>query len=236
MSRRLCQPRVAVRVRPARVARLLGIAVPHATIESLFGRLGLAFSRAGDDYLVTPPSYRFDLAIEEDFVEEIARLYGFDAIPAVVSAQPSAMLPNAEAERPAIDLKRGLVARGWQEVITFGFVSSAWETTLFPTRDANAAPILVLNPLASHLDVMRTTLAGGLIDVLRTNLSRKQERLRLFEAGAATGALPRVTTSPSAWAVSPTGRRCPSNGDPKPGPSTSSTSRATSLAWWGRER
>ena len=80
-------------------------------------------------------------------------------------------------------IKRLLVARGWQEAITFSFVNSAWESTLFPARDARAAPIRVRNPIATHLDVMRTTLAGGLIDVLRTNLSRKQERLRVFEAG-----------------------------------------------------
>jgi phenylalanyl-tRNA synthetase beta chain len=76
-----CAP---IRVRTARVARLLGIALPPATIASLFDRLGFSFTRVGEDFLVTPPSYRFDLGIEEDFVEEIARLHGFDAIPAVL--------------------------------------------------------------------------------------------------------------------------------------------------------
>src|SRR5205823_590985 len=71
----------------------------------------------------------------------------------------------------------------WQEAITFSFVSSAWEAVLFPGRDANDAPIAVLNPIASHLDVMRTTLLGGLIDVLHTNLSRRQDRVRVFEVG-----------------------------------------------------
>jgi phenylalanyl-tRNA synthetase beta chain len=80
-------------------------------------------------------------------------------------------------------VKRRLVARGWQEAITFSFVSSAWESTLFPERDSQCAPIAVKNPLAAHLDVMRTTLAGGLLDVLRTNLARKHERVRVFEAG-----------------------------------------------------
>ena len=175
--------RTPIRVRPARVTRLLGIALSDATMAALFRALGFTFTHVGEEFLITPPSYRFDLAIEEDFVEEIARLYGFDAIPATVSAQPPAMLPQPEAIRPAIAVKRVLVARGWQEAITFSFVSSAWESTLFPARDATAAPIRVRNPIAAHLDVMRTTLAGGLIDVLRTNLSRKQERLRVFEAG-----------------------------------------------------
>jgi phenylalanyl-tRNA synthetase beta chain len=93
------------------------------------------------------------------------------------------MLPDAEAVRSAMAVKRRLVARGWQEAITFSFVSSAWESTLFPARDGRSAPIAVKNPIAAHLDVMRTTLAGGLLDVLRTNLARRHERIRVFEAG-----------------------------------------------------
>lgn len=175
--------RDAVRLRPARVARLLGIPIAPATIATLFGRLGLVFARDGDDFLVIPPSYRFDLALEEDFVEEIARLIGYDAIPAVPSAHVQSMLPDPEAALSASAIKRRLVARDWQEAITFSFVNSAWETALFPDRDAGAAPIAVLNPIASQLDVMRTTLAGSLIDVLRTNLARKQDRVRVFEVG-----------------------------------------------------
>jgi phenylalanyl-tRNA synthetase beta chain len=172
-----------VRVRPARVARLLGIDVPEATIAALFSRLGFAFKRAGDHLLVTPPSYRFDLAIEEDFVEEIARLHGYDAIPAIAAAHVQTMLRAPEDSVAPIIIKQRLVARDWQEVITFSFVSSSWEAVLFPRTDERAPPVAVLNPIASHLDVMRTTLAGGLIDVLCTNLARKQDRVRVFEAG-----------------------------------------------------
>ena len=175
-----CAP---IRVRTARVTRLLGVAVPATTIAALFDRLGFSFERIGEDFLVTPPSYRFDLGIEEDFVEEIARLHGFDAIPAMPSRHAQTMLPDVEAVRPAIAVKQRLVARGWQEAITFSFVSSAWESALFPARDNRSAPIAVKNPIAAHLDVMRTTLAGGLLDVLRTNLARKHERVRVFEAG-----------------------------------------------------
>ncbi len=175
--------RDAVRVRPARVARLLGLAVPEGTIANLFDRLGLAYTRTGGDFLVTPPTFRFDLAIEEDFVEEIARLVGYDAIPATPSAHVQAMLPDRETEVSLATLKRRLVARDWQEAITFSFVSSSWEPALYPDREATAAPIAVLNPIASHLDVMRTTLAGGLLEVLRTNLARKHDRVRIFEVG-----------------------------------------------------
>ena len=172
-----------VRVRPTRVARLLGIEISDATIAALFGRLGFDFVRAGDHFLVTPPSYRFDLAIEEDFVEEIARLNGYDTIPAVAAAHVQTMLRAPEDSVAPIRVNHRLVARGWQEVITFSFVSSEWEATLFPPNANRAPPVAVLNPIASHLDVMRTTLAGGLIDVLRTNLARKQDRVRVFESG-----------------------------------------------------
>jgi len=172
-----------VRLRPGRVARLLGISVADAEIASVFQRLGLAFERAGDDFLVTPPSHRFDIAIEEDLVEEIARLHGFDGIPAVASAHLQSMLAAPETSIPTIAIKKLLVARGWQEVITFSFVSSASEATLAPPHAGRPAPLVVLNPIASNLDVMRTTLAGGLIEVLRTNLARRQDRVRIFEAG-----------------------------------------------------
>jgi len=172
-----------VRVRPTRVARLLGVTVDAATIATLFERLGFAFARAGDDFVVTPPTARFDLAIEEDFVEEIARLFGYDAIPARPAAHVQAMLPDPEAKQDAFALERRLAARDWQETITFGFVSSEVEAVLFPQRGEREAPISVLNPLAAHLDVMRTTLAGGLLEVLRTNLARKHERVRIFEVG-----------------------------------------------------
>jgi phenylalanyl-tRNA synthetase beta chain len=175
--------REAVRVRTARVARLLGIAVPADRIAVHLDRLECTYTRAGDDFSVTPPSYRFDLAIEEDFVEEVARLHGYDAIPAVAAAHVQPMRPNPEAVRPAGAIKRLLVDRGWQEAVTFSFVSSSWEAKLFPARDAGAAPIRIENPIAAHLDVMRTTLMGGLLDVLRNNLARKLERIRIFETG-----------------------------------------------------
>jgi phenylalanyl-tRNA synthetase beta chain len=172
-----------VRVRVARVTRLLGVAIPAADIARIFTRLGFAFIREGDDFVVTPPPFRFDLAIEEDFVEEVARLHGYDAIPTSPSAHVQAMLADPEAAAPLAALKDRLVARDWQEVITFSFVSSTTESTLQPDRPGDTSPIAVRNPIAGHLDVMRTTLAGGLIDVLRTNLARQQDRVRIFETG-----------------------------------------------------
>src|SRR5437667_5098880 len=168
-----------VRVRGARIARLLGITIPAQAIAGIFERLQLQPRREGDDFLCTPPSFRFDLAIEEDFIEEVARLYGYDNIPSAPLLQPQTMLPERESVRPATELRQRLVDRDYQEAITFSFVDSGWERAL----DIDANPIRVLNPIASNLDVMRTTLLGGLLDTLRTNVNRKQERVRIFEIG-----------------------------------------------------
>ncbi|MFI4953448.1 MAG: phenylalanine--tRNA ligase subunit beta [Burkholderiales bacterium] len=168
-----------VRVRSARVARILGVAIAPETIAAIFARLGFPTTREGADFVVTPPSYRFDLSIEEDFIEEVARLHGYDKIPAAPAAHRQAMLPAPETLRPAMALRRRLVDRDYQEVITFGFVSAASERLL----RTDAHPIRVQNPIASNLDVMRTTLLGGVLDVLRTNVNRRQERVRVFETG-----------------------------------------------------
>src|SRR6202162_184357 len=168
-----------VRVRPQRVARILGIEISNAVLADIFSVLGLKPTQEGADFIVTPPSFRFDLAIEEDFIEEAARLYGYDNIPALAVRHTQAMLPEREATRSVSTMRQRLVDRDYQEVITFGFVSSASELALQP----DGHPIKVLNPIASQFDVMRTTLLDGLIGTLRTNLNRKQERVRVFETG-----------------------------------------------------
>jgi phenylalanyl-tRNA synthetase beta chain len=175
--------RVPVTLRTARAARLLGIALSPAAIAGVFTRLRLPFVQHGDDFVVTPPSYRFDLAIEEDLVEEVARIHGYDAIPDAPRAHVQAMLPAPETQRSVGALKRRLTARDWQEVITFSFVSHDDERAL----DPEAQPIAVLNPIAEHLDVMRTTLLPGLIGVLRTNLKHTVSRVRIFESGRTFG-------------------------------------------------
>src|SRR6185312_4953791 len=155
------------------------VALSPDTIADVFARLLLPFARDGDDFRVTPPSYRFDIGLEEDLVEEVARIRGYDAIPATPRAHVQTMLPAAETRVDAFSLRRRLAARDWQEVVTFGFVSSAAERAL----DPQARPIAVLNPIAAHLDVMRTTLLPGLLETLQTNLKRKAPRVRIFEVG-----------------------------------------------------
>ena len=170
-----------VRLRVARVAKVLGVAIPEQVIATAFTLLGLPFVRDGTDFVVTPPPHRFDIAIEEDLIEEVARIHGYDAIPATPAAHVQQILPSPESRRSAHALKRTLADRDWQEVVTFGFVSSRIEKDL----DADAVPVKVLNPIASHLDVMRTSLLPGLIETLRTNLGRKAPRVRIFELGRA---------------------------------------------------
>jgi phenylalanyl-tRNA synthetase beta chain len=175
--------REPVRVRPARVGKLIGMSIGDNVIADAFNRLGFAFTRNGADFVVTPPSYRFDLALEEDYIEEVARMYGYARIPATPAAHVQHMLRAAEASVPPLALKRRLVARDWQEVISFSFVSAAAEALLAPDAVPDAMPIGVLNPIAEHLDVMRTTLLPGLLETLRTNLNHKAPRVRVFETG-----------------------------------------------------
>ncbi|MBU6484421.1 MAG: phenylalanine--tRNA ligase subunit beta [Betaproteobacteria bacterium] len=172
-------PRKAILLRSERATRLLGVALAPDTIADVFRRLALPFARQGDDFIVTPPSYRFDLAIEEDLIEEVARIHGYDAIPAAPGRHLQQMLPAPERLRGVAQLRRHLAALDWQEVITFSFVASGVEAALDPA----AKPLTVLNPIAAQLDVMRTTLVPGLVEVLQTNLKRKLPRIRIFETG-----------------------------------------------------
>ncbi len=171
--------RSPVRVRGARVARLLGVAISGDTIADVFTRLGLAFARDHSDFVVTPPARRFDLAIEEDLVEEVARIHGYDAIPAAPTAHVQRMLPDPEEHRTGHAVRRRFADRDWQEIVTFGFVSSATEAALDPA----AVPIRVMNPIAAQQDVMRTSLLPGLVETLKTNVNRKMTRVRVFELG-----------------------------------------------------
>jgi len=171
--------RQPVRLRVARVAKVLGVAFSGEQIAQLFDRLALPFTREGDDFLVTPPSYRFDIEIEEDLIEEVARLHGYDNIPAPAPQGSLAMLPQTESARPIARIRQILADAGYQEVVNFAFVEEAWEADFA----GNPHPIRLANPIASQMSVMRSTLIGGLVANLATNLKRKQSRVRVFETG-----------------------------------------------------
>ncbi|MDR2000502.1 MAG: phenylalanine--tRNA ligase subunit beta [Zoogloeaceae bacterium] len=172
-------PRPPVRLRRARAAKVLGVPLTAERIGKLLAGLGAKVQRQGDDFMVTPPSYRFDMEIEEDLIEEIARLHGYDNIPAPPPQAQLAMLPLPENRRGPMAVRHLLAERGYFEVVTFSFVDAAWEADFA----GNANPILLANPIASQMGVMRTTLIGGLVDVLSANRKRQTERVRIFEIG-----------------------------------------------------
>ena len=171
--------REPVRMRVARAARVLGIPLSHEVVADVFKRLGLTFSVDGDVFIVEPPSYRFDLEIEEDLIEEVARIYGFEQIPAKPPVAENEMRPTNEARRTMHDVRHAIAARDYHEVVNFAFVETEWEADFA----GNTNPIPLLNPIASQYSVMRSTLIGGLLDKVRYNLNRKASRVRMFEVG-----------------------------------------------------
>ncbi|MFP3553854.1 phenylalanine--tRNA ligase subunit beta [Paraburkholderia sp. SIMBA_049] len=171
--------REPVKMRVARANRIIGVAIGADEIAQIFTRLGLPFDREGDDFLVTPPPYRFDIEIEEDLIEEVARIYGFEKIPANPPVARSEMRRTNETQRSVHTLRHALAARDYAETVNFSFVDAEWEQDFA----GNDKPVRLLNPIASQLSVMRTTLFGSLINVLRHNLNRRAERIRVFEAG-----------------------------------------------------
>lgn len=185
-----CKP-VAMRV--ARARKVTGIDLDESEIADAFARLKLPAVRDGDRFVVTPPAYRFDIAIEEDLIEEVVRLWGYERLPVRPPHAASPMRPQPEGRRPAISIRRALAARDYQEVIGYSFVASALDSKLGPTP-----AIRLLNPIAAQMDVMRTTLWGGLIETLRANLNRKASRVRLFEVGRVFCADPSVEPGPLA--------------------------------------
>jgi phenylalanyl-tRNA synthetase beta chain len=176
--------REAVKMRVARANRIIGVKISADEIAQIFTRLGLTFTRsvdnAGDEsFSVTPPPYRFDIEIEEDLIEEVARIYGVEKIPALPPVARSEMRATNETRRSIHAIRHALAARDYAETINFSFVDAEWEQDFA----GNANPVKLLNPIASQLSVMRTTLFGSLINVLRHNLNRRADRVRVFEAG-----------------------------------------------------
>jgi len=175
------QHAATVRLRHGRIERLLGCAVPAREVPPLLARLGIE-SQAEDAgaWRCRVPTWRYDLRIEADLVEEIGRLYGYERIPARAYAAALAPFAVAETQRPLDALKDSLVARGWQEVVTYSFVDPRLQQRLQP-----GVPEVVLdNPIAETMAVMRTTLWSGLIPTWQYNRQRQQKRARLFEYGA----------------------------------------------------
>lgn len=172
-------PRRPVRLRTSRVERVLGLALSEDEIQGLLCRLQMTSNPLDGGFEVIPPSFRFDISIEEDLIEEVARLHGYDNVPARPPRATLGMLPQTEGRRSRQSIRHLLTVRDYQEVVNYSFVDACWE------RDfcANEAPILLSNPIASQMSVMRSSLIGGLVGNLANNLRRRVERVRLYEIG-----------------------------------------------------
>ncbi|MGQ0834637.1 MAG: phenylalanine--tRNA ligase subunit beta [Gammaproteobacteria bacterium] len=172
--------RSAVPLRRSQLARLLGATIEPGKVESTLKALQMRVERTGDGWSVVPPSHRFDVTIEADLIDEVARIVGFDAI-AEADAHITHHFRRVSEERPPErTVLEALAARGYQEAITFAFVDPALQSKLFPDRPGLA----LANPISSDLSVMRVSLWPGLLRAARENLHRQQDRVRLFEHGA----------------------------------------------------
>jgi phenylalanyl-tRNA synthetase beta chain len=166
-------------LRVARAAKVIGMPLTLAQCADALTRLGLPVTLGDGTVTVAPPPYRFDLQIEEDLIEEVARMVGYNNLPTTPPLAPITAKIRNEAERSPFAVRRALAALGYQETINFSFVEERWERELA----GNADPIKLLNPIASQLSVMRSSLVGSLLQVLKFNLDRRAQRVRLFELG-----------------------------------------------------
>lgn len=180
------QPQV-VTLRRERLARVLGVRVPDAEVERILRALGLGVEATSEGWSVTAPTRRFDIAIEEDLVEEIARIHGYDRIPTTLPAGASRLVAPSETRVDDITARRQLVARDYLEAVNYAFV----DAELLAKWGLTDRAVPLANPLSAELGVMRTSLLPGLVSALARNAARQQSRVRLFELGnvfAANGA------------------------------------------------
>ncbi len=168
-----------VTLRVARAAKVIGMPLTQAQCTDALVRLGLPVTQGEGSVTVVPPSYRFDLTIEEDLIEEVARMVGYNQLPTTKPLAPISPKLRAESRRSPFAVRRALAGLGYQETINFSFVEEGWERELAGNTD----PIRLLNPIASQLSVMRSSLIGSLLQVVKFNLDRKAPRVRVFELG-----------------------------------------------------
>ncbi len=175
-------PQVApVRLRRARIEDLLGMQLPDAEVLDILGRLGLQkASQDAEGWSFTVPSWRFDVSIEADLIEELARVHGYNNLPVKVPVARLGLQPEPEAVTPLRSIRRALTARGYQEVVTYSFVAPELEAVL---GAGTGQPVVLANAISQDMSVMRTSLWPGLVKTLVHNQNRQQMRARLFETG-----------------------------------------------------
>jgi phenylalanyl-tRNA synthetase beta chain len=168
-----------IMLRASRIARVLGAQIEESEVTRLLTALGCQVEPMAGVWRVTPPSFRFDLSIEVDLVEEVARVHGYDRLPAVVPPLSPELGAVDEAYLPLSRIRHLMADLGYQEAITYSFVDPQMEALFCP----DSRPLALANPISSELAVMRSTLWPGLVKALKYNLNRQQERVRLFETG-----------------------------------------------------
>ena len=171
--------RQPVTLRVARAARVIGMPLTQAECADALRRLDFPVQEGDGVLTVTPPAHRFDLLIEEDLIEEVARLVGYEKLPTTAPLAPITARLRPESQRSSFALRHRIAALGYQETINFSFVQAQWEQELH----GNTEPITLLNPIASQMSVMRSSLIGSLLQVLKFNLDRRAPRVRVFEIG-----------------------------------------------------
>ncbi len=168
-----------VTLRVARAVKVIGMPLTLAQCADALTRLDLPVTQGDGTLTVTPPPYRFDIQIEEDLIEEVARMVGYNNLPTTPPLASITARLRAEARRSPFAVRRALAGLGYQETINFSFVEERWEAELA----GNANPVKLLNPIASQMSVMRSSLIGSLLQVVKFNTDRKAARVRVFELG-----------------------------------------------------
>ena len=168
-----------IELRASRIRRLLGFSPPAATVTDILQRLGMQVTASADNWQVTPPTFRFDIGLEADLIEEVGRVYGYNRIPGTPTMGQLQMHPQPEKITPLERVKLFLVDREYQEAITYSFVDASLDNLINP----DLKPVALTNPISSELSVMRTSLWPGLIKAAQYNHHRQQVRIRLFEHG-----------------------------------------------------
>ncbi len=171
--------RPSVKIEPGKIARVLGAEIPRMEIDAILRRLGMQVATIGDVLSIIPPSYRFDIQIAEDVIEEIARIHGYDAIEPVDAIMQQIPQPASEHSVTRRRVMTLLADRGYQEAITYSFVDPA-SARLF---DPDAEHLALSNPISADMGFMRRSLWPGLVGALGANVRRQQDRVRVFEVG-----------------------------------------------------
>lgn len=199
-----------VSLRRARLARVLGVAVADAEVTRIFTALGMQVETTAEGWQITAPSSRFDIEREEDLIEEVARIFGYDNIPTLTPAGALTLAVEPEARIGELALREQLAARGYYEAVNLSFVSA----DLLASWGFNERLVPLANPLSADLAVMRPSLLPGLIETLRHNRARQQERVRLFEVARAFGAGDPPVETPSLAVVACGAARAEQWGEP----------------------